>query len=360
MKFSLLTVCEFPESKTQSQVFREIIEMAEYAEELGFDRIWLAEHHVQRYGICTNIPVLGAAVAARTSRLRIGSGICLVPFRDAFSIAEDFAMLDAISDGRLDFGVGRGYHKYEFDHLGLDINGSRQAFYEGMDVIEEAWRTGVTSGVSGSRHYDRAELVPMPVQSPPPIWMAANSPESFAHAAERGYKLLSAQLTPWSDLVAGHDNYVDLWTQEGRDPAAIEIALGRHVFVDRDGERARRTPEAGVRWLYSALGRGVAPGVDDTGHVAVKGYEAHERSWQSFQGEIDYEGALRNTYLYGEPREVVERIGRLEESLHLTELICVMDAGDIETGLVRNSMELFAAEVIPQFKGATATSGASV
>lgn len=359
MKFSLLTVCEFPESKTQAQVFREIIEMAELAEELGFDRIWLAEHHVQRYGICTSIPVLGAAIAARTSRLRIGSGICLVPFRDAFTIAEDYAMLDAISDGRLDFGVGRGYHKYEFDRLGLAIDKSRELFYENMDVIEEAWTNGVVSGGSAGRRYDRAELIPMPVQSPPPIWMAANSPESFKHAANRGYKLLSAQLTPWADLVAGHEKYVDLWAGQGHDDGDREIALARHVFVDRDAERARRAPEEGVRWLYSALGRGVAPGVGADGAISVKGYEAHQRSWQSFQKDINYEGALSNTYLYGEPAAITEQIHKLEQTLHLTELICVMDAGNIAAEPVRGAMELFASDVMPHFSAAPAAQLAS-
>jgi alkanesulfonate monooxygenase SsuD/methylene tetrahydromethanopterin reductase-like flavin-dependent oxidoreductase (luciferase family) len=114
MRFGMLHLFENPIDKTEHQIVKEQLELMHAAEELGFDSIWPAEHHFTEYGYCASPAVILAAIASVTKRIRLGTGVVVLPFNDPIRVAEDYAMLDLISDGRVDFGVGRGYQPGEY------------------------------------------------------------------------------------------------------------------------------------------------------------------------------------------------------------------------------------------------------
>ena len=137
MKFALFLLGSWTEQETsaQSRIFGEMLEQAEYAEEVGFDSIWIAEHHSSRYGICPSLMPLLSHIAARTRKIRIGAGVSVLPFHNPIFLAEESAMLDVLSNGRLDFGVGRGSADYEYGNFNIDFDTRDIRTQEALDII---------------------------------------------------------------------------------------------------------------------------------------------------------------------------------------------------------------------------------
>ena len=151
LRFGLLHLFESAQNKTEKQFFAENVELIEYADQVGLDEVWLAEHHFTEYGVMPSTQVLGAFAAARTQRIRIGSAVAVLPFHNPVRLAEEFAFLDVLSDGRLDFGVGRGYQPGEFEGYGIPFDESRSRFDESLAIIRQAW-TQDTVNFEG-KHY---------------------------------------------------------------------------------------------------------------------------------------------------------------------------------------------------------------
>ena len=139
MKFGMLHLFENPIEKTEHQVVNEQLDLMRAAEDLGFDSVWPAEHHFTEYGYCASPAVTLAAIAAVTKRIRLGTGVVVLPFHNPIRVAEDFAMLDLMSDGRVDFGVGRGYQPVEYRGFQVPQEKSRGIFNEALEVIIQAW-----------------------------------------------------------------------------------------------------------------------------------------------------------------------------------------------------------------------------
>ena len=170
MKFGMLHLFENPIDKTEHQIVREQLDLMRAAEDYGFDSVWPAEHHFTEYGYCASPAVTLAAVAAVTKRVRLGTGIVVLPFHNPIRVAEDFAMLDLMSDGRVDLGVGRGYQPVEYRGFQVDQEKSRGIFNEALQVIVQAW-TQERINFKGA-HYNIVDqpVRPKPLQKPhPPI-----------------------------------------------------------------------------------------------------------------------------------------------------------------------------------------------
>src|SRR3954451_6139865 len=122
-----------------ADVYRDELDLIVHAEQLGFDTIWLTEHHFADDGYSPSIIPLAAAIAARTERVRIGFNLLLLPLHNAISLAKDIATLDVLSDGRIDVGLGQGYARHEFAGYGIDRGERLGRFREGLDVLEGMW-----------------------------------------------------------------------------------------------------------------------------------------------------------------------------------------------------------------------------
>lgn len=200
MKIGLMYSLQAPErfGVTAGQVYRDALDQLAWVDEHapGIDSVWLTEHHGFPDGYLPSPMIGAAAVAARTRRIRIAQGIVLLPlYGHPLRLAEDSAVIDQLSNGRFELGVGMGYRQDEFDAFGLELRTRKGRFDEGLDIIEQAF-TGERFSYEG-RYYNvlGGIVTPPPVQSPLPIWLGAATPVSRRRVAERGHNLLISLLT---------------------------------------------------------------------------------------------------------------------------------------------------------------------
>src|SRR5262249_25652002 len=189
MKFGIFILPSWPDAETshQGRIFQEAVEQIQYAEELGFDAVWLAEHHFTRFGIVPSALPFATYVAARTRTIRIGTGVSVLTFHHPVFMAEETAMLDVLSNGRLDFGVGRGQVVYKYNNFKGEQASRSQRFQEIVDIILGLW---ITSGFTYHGQYystDDLTIAPVQVQQPhPPMYLAVSrTPASVDVAVSR-------------------------------------------------------------------------------------------------------------------------------------------------------------------------------
>ncbi len=183
-RFGLLHLFESPRGRTEQQYYHENLELIEFADQVGLDEVWLAEHHFSDYGVMPSTQVFGSFIAARTKRIRIGTGVVVLPFHNPIRVAEEFAFLDVLSEGRLDFGVGRGYQPGEFAGYGIPFAESRELFDESLEIIRAAWTQDSVTFKGKHFQFENVRPRPRPLQTPhPPRFGAAVNPDTIQYPA---------------------------------------------------------------------------------------------------------------------------------------------------------------------------------
>jgi len=327
---------------SEQQRYRDIMAQIELGDELGFDTAWLGELHFGRaFSILADPLMVLAAAAQRTTRIRLGTAVMLLPLHHPVKIAEEAAIVDILSDGRLEFGVGRG--AFPLYYAGFDVpqEESRERFEEALDFILAAWKS---EEFSFDGKYFRAHdlcVVPRPVQSPhPPVRVAANSPETFPFAARRGLPIFAAPLiNPPERLKAGLQAYRETL------PAGIkgDTALAFSVHVTTSRAQARQHVEAGLlRFLREAAER-----LRPVGQADIKSFEAFRQVLARIE-RVRYEDVESEMAVFGDPDYCVERVQALRREYGMDEFICYFNQGGImDHAMVRQSMTRFAREVMP-------------
>src|SRR5262249_15380354 len=156
-----------------------------------YEAVWLAEHHFNTYSVCPSVHLMGMHVASRTKRLRIGTAISIAPMYHPLRLAEEVALLDVLSGGRVNWGAGRGNDPVEFGVFGLDRDSSYTRFRENVDVVLRAWKEERLTYQGEFINVQNVEVLPKPLQQPhPPVWLAASSPDAIDYAASEGYSIL--------------------------------------------------------------------------------------------------------------------------------------------------------------------------
>ena len=187
---------EYPDvGDTVSLVHKCALDHARIADELRFDALWLAEHHFVRLGTAPNPAVVLSAMAQHTTRIRLGTAVSVLPLRNPIQTAEDYALVDILSDGRVNLGVGTGSRAEEFAGLGADFDARQTAFDENLATIQSRW----ASAFAGER--GAASLNVAPVQSPsPPVYVASTREEGAYEIGRQGYSLLTLVSPAVEDL----------------------------------------------------------------------------------------------------------------------------------------------------------------
>jgi alkanesulfonate monooxygenase SsuD/methylene tetrahydromethanopterin reductase-like flavin-dependent oxidoreductase (luciferase family) len=195
MQFGTFHLVGSPEMAPPAERFKETIEQVALADELGFDYAWIAEHHFSNYGYSVNPLILIARLAPVAPRLRFGQAVIVTPFWHPIRLAEDIALTDHLTDGRLDLGLGRGYQPMEFRGLGLESEESRSMFLEQLELMRKAWSED--DFTHDGRYWQLREpltVLPRPLQQPhPPIWMAIQSLPTLDWVASQGFGGLLAR-----------------------------------------------------------------------------------------------------------------------------------------------------------------------
>ncbi len=223
------------------ELYAATFEHIRYAERLGFDEIWTSEHHFIDDGYSPSLLPICAAIAAQTSRVRIGTNVLLLPLHDPVRIAEDAATVDIISGGRFDLGVALGYKVEEYEGFGIDRRTRAARMEEAVEVLRRSWSDGPFSFEGKHYRYRNIDVTPKPVQRPFPLLMGGFAPAAVRRAARLGDGLLAA-----ANVI---EPYLEELRRVGRDPSTVRIAISLPwTLITEDPERAWR--EAGAHVLY--------------------------------------------------------------------------------------------------------------
>jgi alkanesulfonate monooxygenase SsuD/methylene tetrahydromethanopterin reductase-like flavin-dependent oxidoreductase (luciferase family) len=226
--------------------FSELLALADAGERAGLSTIWVAEHHFHAGGVCPSPPVLLSAIAARTSRLRIGVLVSVLPFHNPVELAEQYAMVDQLAHGRLNLGVGSGYIPLEFEGFGVDPASKRERFDAALETLLAGLR-GESIVPSGT---GRRPLNVTPVQRPhPPVWIAVQRREALPFVARRG---VSVALVPYATVASVEElgSQIAEFRSHLPDGAKVTVSVALHLYAGAHPERARHALQ---RYLDSRL-----------------------------------------------------------------------------------------------------------
>jgi alkanesulfonate monooxygenase SsuD/methylene tetrahydromethanopterin reductase-like flavin-dependent oxidoreductase (luciferase family) len=338
--------------RSSTDIIQHEMDQMVLSEALGFDAVWLTEHHYADYGLSAAPSVLAATLAARTERVTIGTAVYVVPFHHPLRLAEETATLDILSNGRLVVGVGRGNRPLEFVGHGVRLDDSRTRLEEGVDVLVQAWTQERVDFQGQHWQFSNMPVYPKPRTRPhPPLAVAAISPDSIAWTARRGYRLLSSGLgTPLPALSRQRELYL---AALGDRDAATAWTVTRHVYVAATDQQARAEAEPHERWYLDSFARSLRPdglsGLTEQTRTQAAEFarRASERRWEDL---------IEDSLLIGSPETVRGKVGELEAA-GVGELVCWMNFGGLPIERVERSMRLFADEVMPAFQTAPARVG---
>ncbi|MBB4788590.1 LLM class flavin-dependent oxidoreductase [Streptomyces rapamycinicus] len=351
MKFSTFNLFHQFDGMSVREVYDYNLELASYTEELGFDGFWVAEHHFRPYGTIPCTPALLSYIAARTERLRLGTGIVVLPLHNPVHIAEQIAQLDVLSDGRVDFGIGRGYQSVEFESFGLNLAEARDRFNEALEVIQGLWTQDNFQHTGTYYRTGAINLVPKPLQKPhPPVYVAAVSPETVELYAARGLPILADPAATFKKVGRAAEAWHASASEAGHGGSDTDLVVTRAVYAAPTIEQARADQERFERLFNREriFNHQSAPIDSSTGEIA-KGFEY----WQDRYlkgGSVDSDFRWEQLEVIGDPERVIGQIRTLQE-FGYSQLMC--DFGStrpLPLDEMKKTLRFFAQEVIPAFR----------
>ncbi|MEC9050858.1 MAG: LLM class flavin-dependent oxidoreductase, partial [Actinomycetota bacterium] len=233
MKFGIMNLFPVSDGASDHQVLRETLEEIELADDLGFDSVWLAEHHFSKYGILGSPVNFGMAVAERTKRITIGTAVLVLPLHDPLRLAEDIAALDVLSGGRVTIGVGRGYQPQEFAGFGIPLEESKVRYQETLEILRLALGQENFSFHGEIFHYDNITTYPRPfTPGGPPILQGTVSPESFQERGAIGEPIItSPNFTPLGIMQKNFSMYRTAMAENGFDVSTYDVPFRQQVWA---------------------------------------------------------------------------------------------------------------------------------
>ncbi|MBV9095013.1 MAG: LLM class flavin-dependent oxidoreductase [Streptosporangiaceae bacterium] len=308
------------------QLYRETLDQAAYAEDLGFGSIWLSEHHFSEEGYLPSLMAVLGTLAARTSRVRLGTAVLLAPLHHPLRLAEDLAVVDQLSGGRLNVGLAPGYKPDEFAVLGVPKSQRGARTDETIEILQLAWRAEPFSYAGRHFRFDGVVVAPAPAQpGGPPIWVGGNSLAAAHRAARYGTCFMP-------DSGAGPDLYHAYRAGLARESGPPRVSTNRVLFAAASREAAWET--CGEHLLYQ--------------------FNAY-RQWFSAAGDDDAHGAeltdpavlSPDHYFVGTPDDILAAIHASQQRLGYEELIFWARPPGLPIEQCNASLELIAKHVLP-------------
>jgi len=332
MRFALTTDFRNPpgSGKTSVRVYSEIIEAMVAAETLGFDAAYIFEHHFTGDDYISSPLIAATAIAARTERMRVGPDIAILPLYNPVKVAEDGAVLDVVSNGRLDFGVGLGYRPEEYAGHGVDIGRKGSPANEALQIIRRLWQ-GETVSFHG-KHFklDGARLSPLPVQKPnPPIWVGGFSRSAARRAARYG----DGYIGPINKTI--YEMFLTEWKIAGKDPNAARVMGGDlWLIVSKDPDRTFASYAPNLMYWFNSYS---------------KWFEGTDtQPWPPINNAEE----LRSRHLVNvmTPEAATAMIKQRTSEVPIETYTMMLSPPGIAMNLVAESLELFAKTVMPNFR----------
>ncbi len=337
------------EGLSDEQVYADELSLALQAEELGFDVVWAVEHHFFDYALCPDNIELLAYLAAKTSRIHVGTAAVILPWNDPLRVAERISLLDLLSGGRVRFGMGRGLSRREYAHFdGIGMDEARGRFDESSKIVVEALHTGFIE--SKGEYYDipRTEIRPRPSRPwDGRLYAVAGSPDSVSACAAVKARMLLFGEKQWEARLPGLEQYrreyLDTWGEEAPGPLTVDL-----VVCDHDGDRAREVAERHLRsYLESILEHYEVMG---THFKDTAGYQQYAVGAEMLRdiGFETYAESFLAANAYGTPEQILEHFTTRKDVIGPYELAVSFRFGGISPEDANSSMQLFAREVLPE------------
>jgi len=327
------------------------------ADELGFDGLFLGEHHFTAYNMTPSPNVMLAAAAQRVKRMRLGIMINVLPFHDPLRLAEEIAMLDLLTHGRLECGLGRGVDAQEFVRLKMPMEQARPRFTEGLELMKKAWSETNFSFEGTFSNVVDATIYPRPLQQPhPPIWITALSPETIEWAAAEGYPMASIFM-PAARIRADFERYEAAAQAAGRSVGPENFMLCRNVHVAETEEQAVAEVGGAFGHLFGLFTEAALPTsgrvhTDLDAFYANDQYAYYREFFRPFVGMQLTFDQIREAGLLitGTPDQVREQCLQEMKATGAGNFMAWMCFGNLDFDAVTRSEELFAREVLPALR----------
>jgi alkanesulfonate monooxygenase SsuD/methylene tetrahydromethanopterin reductase-like flavin-dependent oxidoreductase (luciferase family) len=340
MDIGTFLLMQSPSARSSQEIYARGIELAQAAETLGFRNVWLGEHHFSTYGYLSRPVQLASYIAAKTTRLRVGTAVIVVPLHHPLIIAEEIAMLDLLSGGRCDIGLGRGYQRYEFERFGLQLDTDGTRWNDSIDILLKSFEGKPFSYEGKLFKIPESVVFPRTVQKPhPPIWITAQSPYSLEAAVRRGFNVLTGGFGVPLERLAEFGKLFERVVAEAKPAKRPLVGVQRAIYVTKDAADAREAAEQ-ARWnMRVTLSlRNNYERVEHGNAIPVPA-----------QTEPTMDELLDRHLIIGTPETCIRQIKRLKEAVGITHFNGSFWLGDMEQARVLRSMELFSQEVMPAF-----------
>ncbi len=343
--------------RSPEEAIVEIYEQARLAEALGMHSAWIGEHHLNYFGVNSSPQVLLAALAGATSRIRLAPAVVLLPIHHPLHVAEDWATLDLLSGGRVDFAAGRGYDRAEYAAFGAPFDDSAALFAEGLEVIWRAWtEIGRWSHEGKYYRFHDVDIVPKPLQKPMRPYVACFSRPSMELGAAHDWHIVYAPFSAamaYGSLAAGVTAYQDECAKHRRARRRVVCSVYVHLCTRPGDERYGR--ERIVSYFQDAL----LPALPSDPEKIPPNYRYFLKIVDAVKN-MRAESFVSSSVLIGSPEQVTEGLKAIEAA-GADEAVVGFNFGRKPHAMVRDQMALFMERVAPAFEGShrTVQSGAS-
>lgn len=320
-----------------SQKFLQDVEQIRLGEELGFAHAFVSEHHFMRAGVLPSPLIALAYIAAKTERIRLGTGLLLLPLHNPVRVAEDTAVLDVVSGGRLILGLGQGYRPEEFDGFDRQLRDRNKLMREGIELLRRFWTETDVSHDGEMFTYRNINVTPKPVQQTPPIWIGAKVPRAIRVAADLADVWYADPITPLHLIEERRQGWLERMAEKGRDPESASMAYYREFFVGDTEELAWERGGNGIIAEY-------------IGYLRINHLVTHDgKPIPSDRTDLVPE-LVRERATIGDPEQCVQQLSTINDSLQLDHLVLKMNYYGVPPESIHAAMRLAAEKVLPQLR----------
>ena len=334
---------------TQDDAFREMFALAENAESWGLDIVWLAEMMVNPARSVLSAPLLMASwIASRTKRVRTGTAVQLLPLNHPLRVAGEVTMLDHLSQGRFDFGIGRSGGPRAYDALGVAYEESQDRFFEALEIISTAFKGEPFSYHGKHYRFDNVAVAPRPYRKPhPPFRMAATTAETFPRVAKLGLPIFVGLRGMSIPELEGHLKvYRDSWRGAGH-PGDGDVCLRIPLYAAPTAEAAREEPHETITYYFQRQADLTREPIGRAGTGPVERRVTQAERLAS----LSYDEILTTKVAFGTGQGLVDRLGHLKEELGVTGIAAELNPGGLlSPEQEMRSLRILTHEVMPSFK----------
>jgi alkanesulfonate monooxygenase SsuD/methylene tetrahydromethanopterin reductase-like flavin-dependent oxidoreductase (luciferase family) len=349
MKFGYFTLSDNhyrDNTRSPNRYILDIVDEAIFAEQAGFHSAWIGEHHFSSLGVMSCPDIALAYVAARTSRIRLAPAVNVLPLHHPIRVAEQWAMLDLLSGGRVDFAAGRGYDRNEYGPFNANFTENAAVFAEGIEIVQRLWSSAEPLSHRGKYYaFDAVSITPRPVQAPIPMYVGSFSRPSIELAARLGLGLVvaaGATASVHGGLQRAADAYREVCAAAGRAPGRLITSYFIHFADTPEQERAAR--ERQLRYHQECTSHAL-PGDPKTAPANYAYFTAIVERYRTMKPEDFSENAI----LIGSSVQIADTLARKVAAAGYDEVILYFNLGLKPHAQVKDEMARFMAEVAPQF-----------